>query len=185
MTSTGPLSPKTSGILQGLRGLLQADVEAAKADIQEKVGNVVTEMHAKIRDIDNGMLKLTEAGKAVMDKLEVEKAETITHVQGFVADAASEFGKHKAVIEGIAAEVASTQKNVASMTTGLREELDQIRGQLGGLQATVASRGTAAARDSELQAELEKMKAEIQSLKLSDASRGTAAAGVGGGWGKV
>ena len=180
---TTPLTPTTAGLLQGLRMQLNADVETAKADIQEKVGTVVTEMHSKLREVDAGLLKLTEAGKAIMDKMEAEKAETITHVQGFVADAASEFGKHRAVIEGIATEVTNTQKSVTQMTTGLREELDQIRGQLGSLQATVASRGPTAARDGELKAELETLKAEIQSLKLSDASRGTAAARVGSGWG--
>ena len=185
---TTPLTPTTAGLLQGLRAQLNADVENAKNEIQEKVGAVVTEMHSKIREVDNGLLKLTEAGKAIMDKIEAEKAETITHIQTFVADAASEFGKHRSVIEGVAQEVGRMQKDVTSMTTGLREELDQIKSQLGSVQATVASRGPAAARDSELWAEVEKLKGELQYLKLSDASRGPAAARVDGGgklWGFI
>ena len=57
-----------------------------------------------------GLLKSAEAGKAVMEKLEKEMAEAITHVQGFVGEAASEFGKHRAAIEQVAGEVHETQK---------------------------------------------------------------------------
>ena len=95
---TTPLSPSSAGFLQGLWQQLLQDVEQAKQEIQGKVGDVITDMHAKLRDVDQGLLKLTEAGKAVMDKLEKEKAETITHVQGFVGEAASELGKHRSTI---------------------------------------------------------------------------------------
>ena len=47
---------------------------------------MVTEMHSKISQVDQGLLKLTEAGKALMDKIEQEKAETITNLQGFVTE---------------------------------------------------------------------------------------------------
>ena len=107
---TTPLSPSSAGLLQGLRQQLLQDVEQAKQEITTKVGTVVTEMHSKLREVDHGLLKLTEAGKAVMDNLEKEKAETITHVQGFVADAASEFTKHRSAIEQVAGEVHETQK---------------------------------------------------------------------------
>ena len=145
---TTPLSPTSAGLLQGLRNQLLQGVEAAKQDVQTKLGAVLTDMNTKLRDVDQGLLKLTEAGKAIMDKLEKEKADTITHVQGFVGEAASEFGKHRAAIEQVAGEVRDAQKNITSMITGLRYELDQMRAQMGSLQTAVASRGSAAARDS-------------------------------------
>ena len=159
-------------------------VENAKREVTNQVGTVLTDMNAKLRDMDNGLLKLTEAGKAIVDKLEAEKAETITVVQGFVGEASSEFGKHRAAIESVATEVRDTQKNIASMTAGLRDELDDIRAQMGRLQTAVASGAGTTLGDSAMRTEMEVMKGEVQSLKLSEASRGSAAARVGGGGGR-
>ena len=162
-------------MLNALRGALQVDVERAKAEIEAKVGTVVTDMHTKLKEVDQGMLKLTDAGRQVMEKLEQEKAETITHIQGFVAEAGAEFTKHRAAIEQIARDMTDTQKNIQSMTTGLREELDLIRAQVGSLQTSTTSQRTTS-DDAALKAELMKMQAEIQNLKSVEASRGSAAA---------
>ena len=55
---SGPMSPTTAGLLQGLRTQVNADVETAKAEIQNQVGQVVTEMNGKLREVGAGLLKL-------------------------------------------------------------------------------------------------------------------------------
>ena len=65
-----PLSPATGGLLMGLRQQLESDVERAKQEIEQKVGTVVTEIHVKLREADQGMLTLTEAGRRIMEQME-------------------------------------------------------------------------------------------------------------------
>ena len=57
-----PLSP-TGGILTRLRAELQGDLDAAKADIQQKVGVVVTDMHSTMPTVDEALRKLETAGR--------------------------------------------------------------------------------------------------------------------------
>ena len=81
--------------------------------------------------------------------------------------------------------MSDTQKNINSMTSGLRNELDSIRTQMGNLQTAVASGVGTTVGDSQLRAEVEALKGEVKALKLSGASRGSAAARVGSGGGEV
>ena len=104
------MTPTSAGILQGIQNQLQQDVEKAKQDIEANVGAVLTEMNAKLREVDTSLNNLTEAGKAIIEKIEKEKAESVTQLQGFVGEAASEFGKHRGAIEKVATEVHDTQK---------------------------------------------------------------------------
>ena len=90
-----PLSPTSGGLLLQLRQQLQGDVDKSKTEIEQKVGAVITNVHAKINEVDQSIHKLNEAGKVVMDTMEKEKAEMVTHIQGFVAEAGLEFGKHR------------------------------------------------------------------------------------------
>ena len=84
------LSP-TGGILTRIRHELQADLTAAKSDIENRVGAVVTDLHAKMSTVDDALRKLETAGQGLFERMEKEKAETVTQLQNIMAEAASEF----------------------------------------------------------------------------------------------
>ena len=143
-----PLSP-TGGLLTTLRAELKVNLEAAKAEIQLKVGNVVTELHSKMSTVDDALRKLESAGQALFEKMDAEKAEVATQLQSIMADAGSEFEKHKAVINNVAGDVQTTKKDIVAMTTGLREELDAIKATIQTLGSSTDSGGSAAAARGE------------------------------------
>ena len=72
-----PLSP-TGGLLTTLRAELQGDLDAANQEIQQKVGNVVTELHEKMsthqRTVDDSLRNLEAAGQALFEKVDAERA---------------------------------------------------------------------------------------------------------------
>ena len=112
-----PLSP-SGGLLTRLRAELQGDLDAAKLDIQQKLGSVVTELPEKMSTVDDALRKLESAGQALFEKMDVEKAETVTKLQSIMADAGSEFEKHKSVINQVAEHVQTTKKGHCSNGNG-------------------------------------------------------------------
>ena len=176
-----PLSPSSGGLLAQLRVQLNADLEAAKAEIQSKLGTVVTEVHAKVSQVDQGLLQLTDAGKRVMEELDRQKGETVTRIQAVIGEATAEFDKQRTAIGQVAAEVTENKQAIGAMTSRLRDELDQLKGQMASLHSSVASRGLASSGDDGVRQELDAIKADILLLKSVDASRGLAPPGEAGG----
>ena len=131
MSGTQPPTSPSSGLLNTLKSQLQVEVEKIKADL----GTVVTDVQTKIQQVDSGILTLTETGKQVMEALEKQKAESVTTIQAVIAEASSEFAKQRQAIETISNDVNVTKKEIVGMTTGLREELDMMRGQIQSLRA--------------------------------------------------
>ena len=166
-----------------LRAELQGDLDAAKADIQLKVGNVVTELHGKMSTVDDALRKLESAGQALFEKMDTEKAETVTKLQSIMADAGSEFEKHKGVINKVADDVQTTKKDSMAMIVGHREEMDGIKATIQSLSSTASSGGPAAAASCELRLELDALASELVKLRSTMVSGGPAAA-PHGGWGK-
>ena len=82
-----------------------------------------------------------------------------------MGEAASEFGKHRDVINGVAEEIQTTKKEIGSMTVGLREELDEIKARLLSVSSTTGSGSPAAAASGELRSELDAMAAELVKLR--------------------
>ena len=174
------LSP-TGGILTQARQELQVELEKAKREIEAKVGSVITDMLGKMNSIEDNMRKLEVKGEGLHDQMEQKQAETVTQLSNIVGEATSEFNKHRGVIDGIANEVLTTKKDIAVLTSGLREELDEIRAKLLTLGSATDSGGSAAAVGSELRSELDGITAELVKLRAAMASGGSATAGHGGG----
>ena len=92
-----PSSP-TSARLTQLHQALQSSLEAAKSEIETRVGNALTDINAKLVELNAGIRGMEEAGKKVMDTIDQEKANTTTQLHGIIAGAQSEFQKHRAAI---------------------------------------------------------------------------------------
>ena len=163
------------------RNELQAKLEEAKREIEAKVGSVITDMLAKMNTIEEGMQKMNSKGEALHEQMEKKQAETITQLSSIVGEATSEFNKHKGVIDGIANEVMTTKQDIAMLTSGLREELDDIKAKLLVVSSTTDSGGSATAVSSELRSELDGITAEIVKLRAAMVSGGSATANHGGG----
>ena len=174
------LSP-TGGILTQARQELQVELEKAKREIEAKVGSVITDMLGKLSSIEDNMRKLETKGEGLHEVMEKKQAETVTQLSSIIGEATSEFTKHRGVIDGIANEVLTTKKDIAVLTSGLREELDAIRAKLLTLGSATDSVGSANAVSSELRSELDGITAELVKLRAAVASGGTAAASHGGG----
>ena len=54
-------------LLAQVKAELIADLEKARVDTEDKLGKVVTEVHSKVREVDQGLGILSEAGKTVME----------------------------------------------------------------------------------------------------------------------
>ena len=54
-------------LLAQVKAELIADLEKARVDTEDKLGKVVTEVHSKVREVDQGLGRLSEAGNTVME----------------------------------------------------------------------------------------------------------------------
>ena len=107
-------------MLTALRQELQDDLEAAKREIEQKVCSVVTDLHGQLASVEKTLQSLQTAGQSVMENVDAEKGEMTTKLYSIIADASSEFEKHKGAINQIAEDVQSTKKDIIGLTTGLR-----------------------------------------------------------------
>ena len=154
--AVNPTSP-SGGMLSTLKQQLQVEFERMKADL----AIVVTNVQAKLKDVDKEMLTVKEAGKTILEQLEANEAKSVTRLHEVVGNASSEFSRHREAIDKVASEVHGTQKNIATMTAGLCEELDLIRGQVSSLGKADGG-GSPAAVGLELRQELETFKQQTQ-----------------------
>ena len=168
----GLLSPQNR-----MRIEIKLEMDKVKATIDEKVGGIVTGINSQMQEVERAMRDLDSKGQAIVEIIDKQKAEVTTQVQQIMADAGSEFEKHKTVINAVAADVDTTKKEIVSMTTGLREELDAIRSSIQALGSSTDSGGSAAAA----RGEMDGMRAELVNLRASLVSGGPAAASQGAG----
>ena len=174
------LSPSSAGMLRAAHQELQQKLDEAKKEIESKVGTVVADMLGKMNGVQEALRQMETKGEALHEQMEKRQAETVTQLTSIVGEATSEFTKHRNVIDSIANEVQITKKDIATLTSGLREELDDIRAKLLIVSSATDSGGSAAAVSSELRSELDGITAEIVKLRAAMASGGSATAGHGG-----
>ena len=175
------LSPTSQGMLNAARHEIQVKLDEAKKEIEAKVGTVISDMLGKMNGVEEALRKMEAKGEALREQMETRQAEMVSQLSNIVGEATSEFTKHRGVIDSVANEVQITTKDIATLTHGLREELDDIRAKLSIVSSTTDSGGPAAAFSSELRSELDGITAELVKLRAAVASGGTAAAGHGGG----
>ena len=153
-----------------------------KREINDKLGGAMTQINAKINELDRVQHELKESGKQIVEGIEQQQAKNLSNLHGVIADAQSEFNATRSSINEVVSAVKLTQSTFESMIGNMREEVNTIKAQISSL-ASVGGGGTlGAAPDDQVKKDLEAIRAEILLLK-SNPSGGTlgAAPGVGGG----
>ena len=131
MTSNAPVSPSTAGMLRQVQGDLETWAASTKQEMQgieSRIGIALTEVNAKMTEMSQNMLTMRAAGEAVIQKVEAEKAETVTVIEQVKSAATSEFTTHRAAIEEIVGEVKNTQQTPQQPATTVQADLDGMSG---------------------------------------------------------
>ena len=66
-------------------------INQAKAEMDAKMGEIVTGLNSNVVTVDNAMRDLDSKGKALVELVDKQRAEIATQVQQVMADAGSEF----------------------------------------------------------------------------------------------
>ena len=103
-----------------MRIQVKHELDKVKADIDEKMGGIVTGINAKVIEVEGAMRDLDNKGKSIVELVDKQQAEVTTQMQKIMADAGSEFEKHKSVINTVSADVEKTKKDIVAMTRASR-----------------------------------------------------------------
>ena len=68
---------------------MQIELSRVKAEMDAKMGEIVTGINSKIVTVDNAMRDLDNKGKAIVEMVDKQRAEITTQVQQIMADAGS------------------------------------------------------------------------------------------------
>ena len=180
--SSAALRNELSATMQAMQTSFGKEISDMKTEISDKLGGAITQINAKMVELDRAQYEIKESGKLITEGIDKQNAETVTNLQAIVASAQSEFNATRSSINEVVSAVKLTQSTFEGMITNVREEVNTLKGQVSSL-ASVGGGGTfGAAADDQVKKELESIKAEILLLK-SNPGGGTfgAAAGVGGG----
>ena len=163
MSGRFPTSPGSSGNARIL-GELQAGLKATAEQMKAELGDVVTNVHASLSDMNQQLRDNKAAGEQLMTAIETQKAETVTQVESLKAAAQSEFNTHRSAIEAVVTEVRGIQQSLQTLATGMQSELDTMKLELASAASLANGSGTSGPVDS-LKAEVSAMRAELLELK--------------------
>ena len=102
-------------------------VAAAKADIDNQLAGVLTQLHQDMRDINNSHMAITAEGARVVERVEMERAAATTYMENIKAEASSEFGRRRNAIESVNKEVHDTQAALQQELTWVKSELEKLK----------------------------------------------------------
>ena len=145
-------------------GELQAGLKATAEQMKAELGEVVTNVHASIADINQQLRDNKTAGEQLMSAMEAQKAETVSQMENVKAAAQSEFNTHRGAIETVVTEVRGIQQSLQTLATGMQGELDGMKMELVSAVSLIHGVGPSGSVDS-LKAEVSAMRAELLELK--------------------
>ena len=92
-----------------LRAEFKADFANLKLDIRNTLGEALTQINAKVTDVDQAQRRLDSAGASILEKMDKQQASYMTSLQEVVANAQSEFGNTCNSIDEVVSTVKLTQ----------------------------------------------------------------------------